>query len=324
MRRAHIAGMFITQRQNAQHYSKKKLARPRLVRLADTSDFSMHDLALIDSPSFHIFMDSCSNGEVYNLIIRGGDHGGLDGIDIIGSNIHVHDVMVTNKDECVTVKSPSSHLLIEQIYCNWSGGSAIGSLSTNTAISHVIYQKIYTVNSNQMMMIKSNGGSGYVNDVQFTDFIGHTNAYSLDVDQTWAEQAVGPGPGVQLTNLTFTNWRGTCSNGSQRGPIKFNCAAQTPCTAMHVSDFAIWTDTGSSIIYACTNAFGDGACLRQSEDETDYSSRTSISSPPADYMAPSLPDDIRASLGTTVPIDIPAWPERFFPGTVPLKKLAAQ
>lgn len=49
-------------------------------------------------------MDTCENGEIYNMIIRGGNEGGLDGIDIWGANIHVHDVEVTNKDECVTVK----------------------------------------------------------------------------------------------------------------------------------------------------------------------------------------------------------------------------
>ena len=49
-------------------------------------------------------LDKCSNGELYNMIIRGGNEGGLDGIDIWGSNIHAHDIEVSNKDECVTVK----------------------------------------------------------------------------------------------------------------------------------------------------------------------------------------------------------------------------
>ena len=44
-------------------------------------------------------MDTCSNGEVYNSIIRGGSEGGLDGIDVWGKNIWIHDVEVTNKDE---------------------------------------------------------------------------------------------------------------------------------------------------------------------------------------------------------------------------------
>lgn len=38
------------------------------------------------------------------MIIRGGNEGGLDGVDVWGTNIWIHDVEVTNKDECVTVK----------------------------------------------------------------------------------------------------------------------------------------------------------------------------------------------------------------------------
>jgi rhamnogalacturonan hydrolase len=87
------------------------------------------------APAFHFTMDTCTNGEVYNMIIRGGNEGGLDGIDIWGTNIWVHDVEVTNKDECVTVKSPASHMFIEDIYCNWSGGCAIGSLGADTGQS---------------------------------------------------------------------------------------------------------------------------------------------------------------------------------------------
>lgn len=65
---------------------------------------------------------------------------------------------VTNKDECVTVKSPAKNILIENIYCNWSGGCALGSLGADTDISDVVYKNVYTWSSNQMMMIKSNGG----------------------------------------------------------------------------------------------------------------------------------------------------------------------
>lgn len=54
--------------------------------------------------AFHLTLDTCTNGEVYNMIVRGGNEGGLDGVDVWGTNIWVHDVEVTNKDECVTVK----------------------------------------------------------------------------------------------------------------------------------------------------------------------------------------------------------------------------
>jgi rhamnogalacturonan hydrolase len=70
---------------------------PRLLRFYDMTSFSIHDLALVDSPSFHFSMDTCDKGEVYNMAIRGGDSGGLDGIDVWSTSIWIHDVMVTNK-----------------------------------------------------------------------------------------------------------------------------------------------------------------------------------------------------------------------------------
>ena len=56
------------------------------------------------APAFHLILDTVQSGEVYNMIIRGGNEGGLDGIDVWGFNMHIHDIEVTNKDECVTVK----------------------------------------------------------------------------------------------------------------------------------------------------------------------------------------------------------------------------
>lgn len=77
---------------------------PRLLRLVNVTGFSVHDIALVDSPAFHLIVYGCTNGDVYNMIIRGGNEGGLDGVDVSGTNIHIHDLEVTNKDECVTVK----------------------------------------------------------------------------------------------------------------------------------------------------------------------------------------------------------------------------
>lgn len=123
---------------------------PRLVRLIKVTNFSVHDLALVDSPAFHLIVDNCSNGEVYNVIIRGANIGGLDGIDSSGTNLWYHDIEVTNKDECITIKSPSSYTKVENIYCNWSGGCAMGSFGTGTAVSKISYKNIYTWQSNQV------------------------------------------------------------------------------------------------------------------------------------------------------------------------------
>ncbi|TDZ36682.1 putative rhamnogalacturonase B [Colletotrichum spinosum] len=301
------------------HKKGKGVFGPRLLRFVSVTDFSVHDIALVDSPAFHIILDSCSNGEVYNMIIRGGNQGGLDGLDLMAcTNVHVHDVEVTNKDECVTVKNKSSHILVEDIFCNWSGGSAIGSLGADTAVSDILYRNVYTSNSNQMMMIKSNGGDGVFQNSRFENFIGHGNAYSLKIDAEWAGQKKVAGNGVEYKNLTFSDWKGTAANGVSRGPVVILCSASAPCENIDVSGINIWTEKGSSIVDKCSNAFGKGHCLRTGSGT--YTS-TATTKTVTDYAAATMPGVITAGLGLTTPIPIPAVPTTYFPGQKPLSAL---
>jgi hypothetical protein len=41
---------------------------------------------------FHFVMSTVTDGEAYNMAIRGGDWGGLDGVDVWGTNVWIHDV----------------------------------------------------------------------------------------------------------------------------------------------------------------------------------------------------------------------------------------
>ncbi|KAL4961270.1 putative extracellular rhamnogalacturonase [Aspergillus stella-maris] len=297
---------------------------PRILRLYDVSDFSVHDVALVDSPLFHFSMDTCTNGEVYNMAIRGGDMGGLDGIDVWSENVWIHDVEVTNKDECVTVKSPSKNILVENIYCNWSGGCAMGSLGTDTDISDIVYRNVYTWNSNQMYMVKSNGGSGTVSNLVLENFIGYGNAYSLDIDAAWSSMSTIDGDGVTLNNVTIRNWKGTEADGTERGPVKVVCASGAPCTEVTIEDFAMWTESGDSQLYTCENAFGDGMCLQEGDGSSGYSTTLTASAAPTGYSdAGKMDSDLETAFGTDSEIPIPTIPTSFFPGATPYSALAA-
>jgi len=303
-------------------HAQGSITGARILRLYEVTSFSVHDIVLVDAPAFHFVMDTCTKGEVYNMAIRGGDHGELDGIDVWGDNIWVHDVEVTNKDECVTVKSPASNMLIENIYCNWSGGCAIGSLGTGTSISNIEYKNVYTWSSNQMMMIKSNGGDGTVKSVTFDGFIGHGNAYSFNIDQYWSSQSTQSGNGVQLSDITVSNWHGTEASGSARGPIRVICADGAPCTSVSISNFAMWTESGSSQWYACRSAYGTGACLHSGSAHNSYAASTiTVKSAPSGYSAPTMAADLKTAFGFTTSIPIPAVPTSFYPGATPVSKL---
>ena len=229
--------------------------------------------------------------------------------------------MVTNKDECVTVKSPSTNLLVENIYCNWSGGCGMGSLGADTAISKIQYKNIYTWKSNQMMMIKSNGGSGYVEDVVFENFIGHSNAYAFDIDQYWTSMSAISGNGVALSNITAKNWRGTQANGAQRGPVKVVCADKAPCTDINVSDIQMWTETGSKNVNLCRSGHGTGACLKSGTGSYAQITQT-VTTAPTSYSAATMKEDLKTAFGTVSSIPIPTLPASYYPGTPPSSKLA--
>lgn len=173
----------------------------RLFRIQEVDNFSVHGIAAIDSPSYYFVFDTVSNGEIYNILIRGITViGADDAIDVWGDNVWIHDIEATNGDECVTVKSPSSNFLIESIYCNLSGGTAIGSLGLDTNITNIYYRNLY-MNGADACFLKTNDGSKTVSNVLWENVIIRGGNYPLTIDEAWGTDSGGDG--VQVSNLTF-------------------------------------------------------------------------------------------------------------------------
>jgi rhamnogalacturonan hydrolase len=108
----------------------------RLFRFISCSYVSIHDIIFVDSPTFHLVFNGVSNLEAYQITIRGPSIGGTDGIDLIcDDNCYLHHIEVTNRDECISVKSPSNNVLIEEVYCNQSGGMSIETLTADGRFS---------------------------------------------------------------------------------------------------------------------------------------------------------------------------------------------
>ncbi|KAI0338434.1 rhamnogalacturonan-hydrolase [Trametopsis cervina] len=298
-------------------------AGPRLIRVVTSTNWSMHDIILVDSPEFHLVIENGSNGEVYNMAIRGGNLGGSDGIDVWGQNYWIHDIEVTNRDECVTVKSPANQIQVEQIWCNQSGGSAIGSLGTNTSIQNVLYRNVYTNGGNQIFMIKSNGGSGFVRNVQLQNFISRGTAYGLNVDQYWSSESTQAGNGVQLSNIVFSNWDGSVVDGVKRSPIQILCADGAPCTNMQVQNVRLWSQTNQAT-NKCRSAYGSGApCLKNGSGGSYSQVTTTITQPAGFTQPPTMSGDLSDGFPTNSPIPIPTIPPQFYPGLNPIKPLAS-
>ncbi|RAH70499.1 rhamnogalacturonase A [Aspergillus aculeatinus CBS 121060] len=296
----------------------------RLARFVNVTDFSIHGMAWVDSPSYYLVLDTCTNGEVYNLIIRGISVGATDAIDIWGDNIWVHDVEVTNGDECVCVKSPAANVQIENIYCNWSGGTTIGSLGVDASVSNVAYHNLY-MSQADAGFVKWNGASGSLRNVIWDTVIQHGGSYLLSLDGFWGDQ--GDGDGLEVYNLTFTNWHGYNSDNSRPtirllcSVNRLLCSVNNTCTDIVVDDVALWTDSGVDATWTCENAYGSGACLESDGHAGDsYTTTTTITATPA-YSTSTMADDLSTPFPSTQSFTIPTVPTSFYPGVTPISSL---
>ncbi|KAJ0301564.1 hypothetical protein Brms1b_012367 [Colletotrichum noveboracense] len=211
--------------------------RPRLVRLISPINTSVHDLILVDSPKFHIVFDFAVNLEAYHLTIRGANLGSYDWVDVVGTNYWIHDIEVTNRDECVSVKSPSNHALVENLHA----------------------RNISIIQGNNIAFIKTYpGGSGYVMNITFENFRSKASLYALDINQYWQNTFEPDTGAVTLSNLVFKNFSGSVADGTKRPPLYLIANDLTYATNVTVEGFSLWTESGTYVVNKISNIFGNG------------------------------------------------------------------
>ncbi|KOS41525.1 hypothetical protein ACN38_g7604 [Penicillium nordicum] len=293
--------------------------RPRLVRLISPANASVHDLILVDSPKFHIILDFAINVEVYHLTIRGANLGSYDGIDAIGTNYWIHDNEVTNRDECVSVKSPSHHALVENLVCNQAGsGISIGSLNSSAEISNIEARNISIIQGNNIAFIKTYpGGFGYVTNITFTNFRSLGSLYGLDINQYWQNTFEPDTGAVALSNLVFRNFSGSVADGVKRPPLYLVANDLSFATNVTVEDFSVWTESGTTVVNKISNIFGTAdhsygssngiKSLGAGESPSPYSSTYTITASPTGWKAPATPTWAVPSTGYGTASPIPVY-----------------
>ncbi|KAF5974125.1 murein transglycosylase [Fusarium coicis] len=274
-----------------QGYIYRNLAntfRPRLVRVISPINTSIHDLILVDSPKFHIVFDFAENLEVYHLSIRGANL--YDGVDVVGTNYWIHDIEVTNRDECVSVKSPSNHALIENLVCNQAGsGISIGSLNTSASIANIHARNINIIQGHNIAFIKTyRGGSGYVTNITFENFRSKASLYGLDINQYWQNTFEPDTGAVALSNLVFKNFSGSVADGSKRPPLFLVANDLSFATNVTVEDF-------NNIFGHRDNSYGQAngiKSLASGQSPTPYTSTYTVAATPTGWTTLSFPTQV--------------------------------
>ncbi|KAF4624554.1 hypothetical protein G7Y89_g13617 [Cudoniella acicularis] len=302
--------------------------RPHTVRLTSPINSTIHDLLLIDSPKFHFVFTLGLNIEIYHLTIRGANLGSYDGIDAVGTNYYIHDIEVTNRDECVSVKSPSHYVLVENLVCNRVGsGVSIGSLNVSAEISNIHARNISVYAASEIAFIKTYpGGSGYVTNVTWENFRSKASLSGMSVNQYWQFVTTPDTGSVFLSNITFKNFSGSIIDGALPGKSPINATDKpalyliandlTEAINITVEDFSVWTESNDSVINHINNFYGVGddvygpnnglKILEPGATPTTYTSAYTITASPTGWVQPTAPAWAAGSTGwgTTEPIPV--------------------
>ena len=129
--------------------------RPFMLRIDRSTNVKVLNLKLINSPFWTIVPTHSDGIEVGHVVIDNTKHSpNTDGVEPMWStNVHLHDLDITNGDDCITIKSGSSNILAERLRCDGSHGLTIGSVWYDD-ITNVTYKDAVMVNCGNGARIK--------------------------------------------------------------------------------------------------------------------------------------------------------------------------
>jgi len=211
---------------------------------------------------FHVTIIG-NNNEAWNIVITADIIGETDGFDMSGENNYVHDVQVTNGDECVTVKTPTKNFRAENIICYHTAGCNMGSFgnaATNVAVSNVYYRNVTMYNSEAGAQIKTYPNNlGSVSNITYEDFKLVDVDYPMSINLYWCPHTKCPAATgtLTITDVTFRNFQGT-ESGNSRPAVLLDCIPGHECKNIVFDQVNVKASNGAATHDTFTNACGTG------------------------------------------------------------------
>lgn len=211
--------------------------RPFLFRIDHSSDIVVHSVSLLN-PGFWCLVPVHSRRLTFtNLTISAAhalpegvahnastiahahsDTPNTDGIEPMwSSDITVRDTFINNGDDCITIKSGSRNILVEDLVCENGDGLTIGSIWYDD-VTNVTYRRVLMNGTHNGPMVKGRSqGNATVRDITFEDvvLIGVRLAMTIDCDYETPGTVV-PNLGVSVLNVVYKNVTGTVRAGVDR------------------------------------------------------------------------------------------------------------
>ncbi|KAI9259457.1 pectin lyase fold/virulence factor [Phascolomyces articulosus] len=234
------------------------------------NQLDVRSMKMINSPNWNFYVHRSKDVKFEDIFIEdvdnkygekphntdGWDTSEVDGITIINSHIN-------NSDDCVAIKTNTSNIHIENLYCNGSHGISVGSLGNIPElpdyVSNMVVKNVTCENCQNGARIKTwpRSSLGYVKNVSYIDFHVTNSDNPIQIDQCYfnieeAECLADPAK-LQISNLLFKNVTGGGSKKAGQAMAYIVCSAEAPCEDFTFDGVDLVPYDGSKPVYLCQN-----------------------------------------------------------------------
>ncbi|WOL12509.1 polygalacturonase [Canna indica] len=240
--------------------------KPTAVRFYGSSDVTVTGITIQNSPQFHLKFDNCRAVEVSGVGISSpGDSPNTDGIHLQNSvDVSIHDTDLScGSDDCISIQTGCSNILIQNINCGPGHGISIGGLGKangQASVSNVTVRNANMVGTMTGVRIKTwQGGSGYVKSIRFSKIKVSQVKTPIVINQFYCDQlgkCKNQTSAVALSDITYDGIAGTYTVQ----PVYLACSDSMPCQNIHLDDIQLQLDeqsTARAYDPFCWQVYGD-------------------------------------------------------------------
>ncbi|KAK9279137.1 hypothetical protein L1049_012814 [Liquidambar formosana] len=234
------------------------------LRFHRCNNLQLSGLNHLDSPKNHISINGCNGATISNLHIMAPENSpNTDGIDISSSShVNIQDCIIKTGDDCIALNNGTSFINITRVACGPGHGISVGSLGKNGAFDKVeevhVLNCSFTGTQNGARIKTWQGGSGFARKITFEQITLSASENPIIIDQYYCNGGhncpPARKPGVQISDVTFSDVRGTSAS---KQAISLNCDKKAGCTNIILNQINITSSIpGEQLVAACINANG--------------------------------------------------------------------
>ena len=255
--------------------SNEAKRRPHMLTLPSATDVLLENFLMLNSADFHAELHG-SHYRIFGIRIRSPDYQrapNTDGIDVQGTHYHIRGVDVSNGDDSICIKSPSSDVLVEDSIVRQGNGLVVGTAG-HANITNIVFRNCTAIRTAFGAHIKFKGaqkGEPGVSNITFEDInIISPTKYAIGIDQNGQGRrrlmlasssdidAVRYGSDVPINNITYRRIRAQLQKGKKKGG-QFTCnPGVLECRGIVFEN----VDLGDDAECQFQNVYGKGSSVR--------------------------------------------------------------